>query len=184
MPTLFIIIPSCRPHWVWKCVQFYLTRMEPHDWEIRTLIASQNHVADPKGQNKQNEMLDLIDRFDPAWLFTFADDTVQHPALFRRLGEVVKSRNSARAVVFDNRRNATTVLPAGPENCKPCFVCGGAVAWRRDFIGNRRFDYANYGSRCDGEFIYARYRESPESFVFVNEPLTKFNSFQWEGVPE
>lgn len=185
---LFLLIPSYRPHWAWRCVRFYLTEMEPHPFELRTIVASQNVYPDPCGIQKLNECLDLIDSDCPSWLFTFADDTIQHASLFRRLGETIEAKPHARAVMFDqvtrHAKDGTGVLRVGPNNCRPCHCCGGQVAWRRDFIGNNRFGYAEFGGRCDGEFIQARYRENPEAFVFVNEPLTYFGSFETEGVPE
>lgn len=180
---LFLLIPSVRPNWAWRAVRFYLNEMAPHPFELRVIVAMQNRSPDPKGIAKLNECIDLIEPFDPSWVFTLADDTTQHPSLFKRLAETIAANPDARAIVFGMWHPSGRVLEAAPENCRPTLVGGGQVIWRRDFIGNHRFNYPDYGGRCDGHFIQSRYRESPDKFVFVNEPLTKFNSFEWEGVP-
>lgn len=151
--------------------------MEPHPFEVRWHILLQGPEEDPKGVNKVNEG---IDQAPDGWLMLISDDTDQHPALFRRLGETIAANPKAGAVVFSqDRHEGRFHLRARPDNMHPCHVCGGQIAWERAFLGTNRYNYAKHGGTCDGELIRFMYKQAPERFVFVEEVLTKFGSLEW-----
>jgi hypothetical protein len=176
-PRLHIVMPCSRPENIPQLAAAYLKEMEPHPWEVRWHIMLQGPEYDPKGTAKVNEGIDDV---RGGWLMLISDDTDQHPALFRRLSETIEANPHAGAVVFNQDRHAgRSILLAKPQNMTPCYVCGGQVAWKRDFLGTNRYDYAKHGGTCDGELIRFMYRQAPESFVFVNETLTRFGSLEW-----
>lgn len=157
---------------------FYYHKLEPHPFEIRWLIGQQCGEPDPKGARKCNEMIGLVP--DGAWFSTVADDTLAHPALLRRIGEITTARPDLGAIIFSGvREGEGDTLHALPENMVPCRVCGSQVIWNKGFLGEKRYDYATHGKLCDGELIREMYQAHPEKFMLVDEPLTYFNSLEW-----
>lgn len=176
-PRLHIVMPCARPWNIPKLAPRYLEKMDPHPFELRWHICVQGPDKDPKGLLKCNEALDNI---QSGWVMFPADDTDQHPALFRRLAEVIRRNPHAGAVVFAQDRNAgKVVLRAHPLQLKPCHVCGGSVVWKREFLGPNRFDWANHRGTSDGILIAHMYNTYPNRFVFVDEVLTRFGSLEW-----
>ena len=176
-PRLHIVMPCARPWNIPVLAPRYLEKMDAHPFELRWHIYLQGPDADPKGSNKCNEAIDDI---RDGWLFLFADDTDQHPSLFRRLGEVIKRHPKAGAVVFSqDRHGGRFILRAFPQNMKPCHVCGGAVAWERKFLGDNRYNYDKHGGTTDGELIKHMFTLDPNRFVFVDEVLTRYGSLEW-----
>lgn len=174
---LHIIMPSNRPWNIARLSEAYLEKMEPHPFELRWHIMLQGPEPDPKGTRKTNEAIDFIPN---GWLMMLADDTDQHPALFRRLGEVVAKNPDAGAVVFSqDRYRGKFTLHAHPNNMTPCHVCGSQVVWNREFLGSHRYEYEKYGGTCDGELIKKVFDLHPERFVFVDEVLIRFGSLEW-----
>lgn len=175
---LHIIMPCNRPWNIPKLAPAYLERMEPHPFEVRWHIMLQGPDPDPKGCSKTNEAVDMI---RDGWLIMLADDTDQHPALFRRLGEVIGQNPEARAVVFSQHRAAggRFTLTAGPQHMTPCHVCGSQVVWNREFLGDHRYHYELHGGTCDGVLVKTLFDMHPDRFVFVNEPLVRFGSLEW-----
>lgn len=175
MTTRLHIVTSCvRPWNIPRIAEFYLCRMERHPFELRWHISVQGPDKDYKGCNKTNEAIDSI---KDGWLFFFADDTVQHQSIFRRLGEVVSANPDARVVVFSQQRGPD-VLRSNPECCIPGKVCGGMFAVEREFLGELRFDYPLYGSLCDGFLVQKLHEKDASRFVFVDEVLARFNSIE------
>jgi hypothetical protein len=111
---------------------------------------------------------------------TIADDTVQHPSLFRRIHDILEDHPDAGAIVFSQKRNGHEfILQASPHSMCPGSVCGGQIVWKREFIGDNRWDFNTYGTVCDGVFIQAMYNSAPNKFVFADEPLMYFGSLEW-----
>lgn len=175
-PRLHLIMPCARPKNIVKLAPRYLEKMEPHPFELRWYIFLQGPEPDPKGSRKVNEAIDQITN---GWLMTVADDTDQHPALFRRLHEVIVDNPNAGAIVFSqDRRNGRHVIKAAPENLRPCHCCGGQIVWNREFLGSHRFP-PEHGGCADAALITTMYGNHPDRFVFVPETLTKFGSLEW-----
>lgn len=176
-PRLHIIMPSNRPWNIPKLAPRYLEKMRPHGFELRWHILLQGPEPDPKGCNKINEAIDDI---RSGWFMTLADDTDQHLSLFARLFDITQKNPDAGAVVFGQvRYGGRWTLKAEPASMRPCHVCGGQVAWNREFFGDHRFDYEHHGGCADGVLIQHLHQLHPERFVFVPETLTKFGSLEW-----
>lgn len=174
-PRLHVLMACSRPQNIPLLVNAYLEQ-EPHPFEVRWHILRQGPEPDPKGIRKVNEMLDLL---PGGWFMTVSDDTAQAPSLYRRLGEVIQSVPNAGAVVFSQvRKRGGWIQHAAPENMAPYRVCGGQVIWRRDFVGDKRFDFETHGDTCDGVFIQEMFQAHPEGFVFHDEPLMYFGSLE------
>lgn len=172
---LHIIMPSNRPQNIPTLAPHYLQNMEPHPWELRWHILSQGPDADPKGINKTNEALTFI---KDGWLMMMSDDTYSHPALYRRLAEVILAHPGVGCVVFSQQRGAGHVLVACPENMRPNYVCGSQVVWNRQFLGDDKYD-SIYGGISDGVLVSHVYRRDPGRFVFIPEVLTYFGRLEW-----
>jgi hypothetical protein len=176
-PRLHIIMACARPWNIPRLAPAYLERMEAHPFEVRWHILLQGPEPDPKGVAKTNEALDQI---RDGWVLTLADDTDQHPSLFRRLGEVIATHPQAGAVVFSqDRHRGRHILRPTPATMGPCHVCGGQVAWERQFLGDVRFDWDQHGGCADGHVIQRLHQAHPDRFVFVDEVLMRFGSLEW-----
>ena len=167
-------MPCIRPWNIARIADNLLVRQERHPFELRWHILCQGPDADPKGTNKTNESIDSI---RDGWMFLFADDTVHHPSLFRRLGEVTTTNPNAGCIVFAQDRGDRILHPS-PETMKVGMVCGGMVAYERSFVGDCRFDYANRLHECDGAMVEALHAKDPSRFVYIDEVLTGFNSLE------
>ena len=178
LPRFYIVMPMSRPWNLAAIFDFYSHKLEPHPFEIRWLIGQQCAEPDPKGAYKCNEMIGLVP--DGAWFSTVADDTLAHPSLLRRIGEIIHSRQDLGAIIFSGVRDGEgEMLHAAPENMFPCKVCGSQVIWNKSFLGATRGDFNSHGSHCDGHLISDMYQAHPEKFLLVDEPLTYFNSLEW-----
>lgn len=176
-PRLHIIMPCARPENVPAILESLLT-CEPHPFELRWHVAMQGPEEDPKGIRKVNEALDDI---QDGWIWCFADDSLVHPRMFRRLGEVIAGCPTARAIVLsEERRDGLGVLHAHPDNMRPFGISGDQYVLHRSLIGQRRYNYRAYGDRCDGMFIARLYQDEKAAFVFVDEVLVWFNRLRWE----
>lgn len=192
---LHVIMACCRPQNIPRLAAYYLREMEGHRFELRWHILLQGPEPDPKGCRKLNEALHDIASGNPAdpWIFHPSDDAIHSVKLFRRLGEVTEDNPKAKAVVFSEHRRdcpwteghwelmsadwlRSECLVAHPHNMKPCHVDGSQLFYRRNFIGFNRFDCQNDTHIADGKFIEALYRSEPDSFLFVDEPLLRFNN--------
>jgi len=169
---------SARPHLASVCSAFYLWGMAPHPFELRMLVAQQGCEDDPKGISKVNELIDMVPG-DDSWIFTPADDTLQDERLFNQFGKVIWENPNAAAVLFDQMRSPGFILECGPQNVGIGRVCGGQIFWKKSTLGTSRFDFATYAHECDGQLIVSKFEEHKKDFVFVNQPLCKFNSLQW-----
>lgn len=172
---LHIIIPSSKPHFIGLVARHYLDGMEQHPFEVRIHVLYQGREPDPKGMHKTDEGIDSIQN---GWLFMMADDTLQHPALLRRLGEIIEANPSLGAVVFDTLREWNSghrVVNQVMDHELHCH--GGHIAWRRDWLGNER-----YGPNFEGwgDVMLARRKlpSEPDKVHFCHEFLTTLNSLQ------
>jgi hypothetical protein len=177
-PRLHILMAASRPRFIEKLISAYMEKMEPHPFELRWHLLIQGPEPDPKGILKTNEMLDVLKGQD-AWFFNPSDDTEEHPALFRRLHEAVSSNPTCGAVVFSQVRPGGGVLQACPENMHPGSVDGSQVFWSLPVFGHCRYDWDQFGCGCDGHCIQSVYKNCPDRFVFVDEPLIQFGSLEW-----
>lgn len=180
-PRMHLIFSCARPWNIPILATAYLDGMEPHPFEVRMHVALQGPERDPKGEGKQNEIVSYIP--NDGWLMFLADDTDQHPSLFRRLGELIFENPNAGAFVFHQQRKGWpgNLLPCSPDSMKICQVCGGQVVWKREFLGDERFRKED-GGVADGRMIERKWAESPERFVFVSEVLMRFGSLEDDGI--
>lgn len=169
---LHIITPMSRPWHLSRIAWNYFGEMEPHPWEIRWYVFGQGPEPDFKGQNKNNE---AINQIKDGWLYMWSDDATQHPSLFRRLSEVVSGHPDAGAIVFSEERPGH-ILHASKDTVKPCHICGSMICYKREFLGDNRYDTPAHGDQADGHLAEKLYNEHPEKWVFVDEILLKFNS--------
>jgi hypothetical protein len=186
---LHIITPSCRPQNIGRLAQRYYQEMEPHPFELRWHLLIQGPDPDPKGLNKVAEGMDWQMK---GWTWFPSDDALHDPSLFRRLAEAVsafKSHWPVGCVIFAEERRGGNcpwtgqpwkggILDAKPENMKICRV-DGSQAFFRDWM--LKYEHMSFQrpEEADGDLIQRLYSKKPESFLFVNEPLIKFNSLQW-----
>lgn len=160
-----------------KLADAYLVHPEPNPFALRwhIMVQSQND-PDRMGVRKTNEAIDFIRN---GWLFCFADDTVQHPALFRRLGEVIAENPNAGCVMFAGYRTPDEIFHPSEEKSRTGFICGGMIAYERGFLGDLRYDLDEPLHRTDGRLVARLYAKDPSRFVHIDEALTKENSMEW-----
>lgn len=178
-PRLHILMPCSRPQRLAKILPAYTMAMETHPFEVRIHILLQGPDPDPKGILKCNEALDEIAGVG-GWFVTYADDTTQHPALFRRLGEVMKDNPDAVAlVVGQERKDSVGNLNARPDQVQIGRIDGAQVCWNRDWVRSERYNWEAFEHLCDGEFAVRMFAKAPQRWVFIDEPLTRHNSLEW-----
>jgi len=178
-PRLHLLMPCAYPERLPALLPSYTTAMEPHAWELRIHILLQGPDADPKGILKVNECLEEI-RGDGGWFMTPSDDTIQHPALFRRMGEELAQNPDAVAIVVgQERRDGLGNLFACPEQVRIGRIDGMQTCWNRAWIKQERYEWEKWGMFCDGEFAVRMFARAPQRFIFIPEMLTRHNSLEW-----
>jgi hypothetical protein len=180
IPRLHLLMPCAYPDRLNAILPSYTTAMEKHGWELRVHLLIQGPDPDPKGILKVNEALDEIRGYG-GWFMTPSDDTIQHPALFRRLfEELEKNPDAVAMVVGQERRDGLGNLWASPDQVRIGRIDGCQVCWNRDWIRSERYEWEKFGCYCDGEFAVRMFARAPQRFVFINEMLTRHNSLQWQ----
>ena len=170
---LHIILPTAYYTNLAVVLPFFLQDMEPHPYELRIHLMAQGPEPDDKGLKKTNEAVEMI---KDGWLFMWADDTIPHPALFRRLHEITEKRPYLGAVCFATRRelrdrvSRDILLDLGSM-----LIQGGQVAWKREWLADSRYD-ANQGGVCDLLLAIKKLRTDPAKVFISDEVLTTFNS--------
>lgn len=173
---LHIVMPCARPENLEQIAQS-IRGVEAHPFEVRWHVLLQGPEPDPFGVSKTNEAIDAI---RDGWIWCFADDSLVHPSMFRRLGEILTEMPRAQAVVFSEQRNDFLgVLRAAPENVRIGAISGDQVVMRRELYGDRRYDYATHKHCCDGALLTEIYQATPAVFVFHDEVLVWFNRLTW-----
>lgn len=180
IPRIYIVMPVSRPENLGRIAQYYLSDMEPHPFEIRWLIGMQGPEPDPKGINKENELIDMIPGV--GWFLTQADDTFHDPSLFRRIAEIIEANPNAGLIAFSGQRGPGGVLNACPENACVCHMCGSQIVIKKEFMGSDRFNYQEHGVLSDGRMIEHLKAKDPSRIVYVDELLTYFNRMEWDTI--
>jgi len=154
---------------------------EPHDLNIRWHIGFQNKEDDLKGIEKVNELIDLIPVDPSNWVCFAADHTWIHQSFFRRLGELIRENPSKRGIIVSGERRDPNyrILHAQPKNIVPGKVCGSQCVYRRDLIGDERFNWDRYQSGCDGELAKSLFERNRNDFLLVDEVLTSYQGVFW-----
>lgn len=173
---LHLVMPSIRAENIGRIAMFYAREMEPHPFEVRWHILFQGPESDPKGVKKTNEGIDGI---KDGWVIGVGDDTVHHPSLFRRIGEISDANPGIGAIVFSENRGNGYILRASPHTVQPGLICGGQVVWRRWLLGDHRLDWDRFQERADGNLIQHIYTLNPGAFFFTDEPIMYFDSLLW-----
>ena len=185
---LHIVMPFTRPGNLDRLAQYYLVDMESHPFELRWHLMVQGPEPDPKGLNKVNEALRM---FNTGWVWAPSDDAIHERELFRRLSEVAQVHPAAGAIVFSERRRGVIpwtgqpwpsgegVLRACPAEMHPCHIDGSQVFFRAELLRGIQLDTRRWPGEADGHFIVEVYKRFPLRFIFVDEPLIKFNSLEW-----
>lgn len=171
-----IVMPCSRPENLEQIARS-IRNVEAHPFEVRWHVLLQGPEADPFGVNKTNEAIDAI---RDGWIWCFADDSLVHPSMFRRLGEITAEQPCAQAVVFSQERHDYLgILHAAPENVRIGAISGDQVVMRRALYGETRYDYQTHKHCCDGALLTAIYQANPDVFVFCDEVLVWFNRLTW-----
>ena len=175
---LHIILPTGHPTYLETIIPCYLQDMEPHPYELRIHIMLQGPEPDDKGTNKTNEGIQMI---QDGWLFMQADDAMPHPACFRRLAEITKANPHIGAVVFTCRREIRGDGFADvPTNLANMIIQGGQIAWKREWLGEWRYDNTRRGT-CDLKLAIEKLRSDPSRVFMCDEALVTFNSLTHLG---
>ena len=175
---LFILMPCAKP-WNIPRIAHGILQCESHAFAIRWCILQQGTDVDPKGLIKLNQALDWVP--STAWFWTPSDDCIHAPSLIRRVGEIAAEHPDCGCIIVSEDRGikeSHAILHAAPENMKRCHVDGSQCFWRRDFVGDYRYDFAGCGDQADGEFVEHFYALDPKRFVFADEILCRFNSLE------
>lgn len=170
---LHIILPSAYHTNLETVLPTFLQDMEPHPYELRVHVMAQGPEPDDKGLKKTNEAVDMI---RDGWLFMWADDTLPHPALFRRLAEITETRPWLGAVVFANRRELRERISRDYlVDLGSMLIQGGQVAWKREWLGASKYD-PKLGGCCDLYLAINKLRTDPSKVFISDEVLATFNS--------
>lgn len=171
-------MPAMRAQNIGPIAMAWMTRAQPHTLELRWHVAIQgSHPGerDPYGMSKTNEIADMVP--DSDWIMFLSDDSYHHPALFRRIEEIIKANPDKRAIILSEQRQpASWILRASPQNMRPCHVDGQQLVVRKDFLGTKRYERDKYGNQADGNLIQQLYQLAPNEFVFCDEILVSFGN--------
>lgn len=171
-------MPAMRAYNIGPIAKAWMTKAEPHTLELRWHIGIQGRhplERDAYGMSKTNEMVDMVPSTDRDWLMLLSDDSCHHPALFRRIEEVITANPDKRAIIFSEQRQPQSwVLHAAPENVKVCHIDGQQLVVRKDFLGSRRYERDKYNEQADGRLIEQLYQSASDKFIFCDEVLLVF----------
>jgi hypothetical protein len=148
------------------------------------MVLQQNRVPDPKGIYKCNEGLSLLPDDSDSWACFPADDTIHHPSLLARLAELAERDQGAAVIVAGQQRGPRSFLVPMHGRVSPGRICGGQIAYRCDLLQGWSFDFPRWKDQADGHFASGLYQADPTVWRFLPDILWKFNSFEWEGLPE
>jgi len=179
MSERFHILMPCAKPWNIPRLAHGILEADPHPFELRWHIMQQGPEPDPKGLRKINEALGWI---SDGWFWTPSDDSIHSPRLFRRVGELMASRQDAVGIVFSEQRGPEEqykILYASREEMLPCHVDGSQCVWRRDAIGELRYDFDAHAEQADGVFAQQMAERYGERILYADEVLCRFNSLEW-----
>lgn len=131
---------------------------------IQTIHSDKTALA---GHAHRNTVLDIIDR---GWVMSLDDDNIL-PANF---AEIWPELEDCKAVVFDQmNKDGSIRLVAHPDKVKLNHVDTAQFMFRREIIGNLRFDENRYDA--DGVFIERLYELQKSNFKIINKPYSYYN---------
>ncbi|HEV8435107.1 MAG TPA: glycosyltransferase family A protein [Thermoanaerobaculia bacterium] len=113
-----------------------------------------------------------LEQIRDGWIIFIDDDNLLHPALPKRLSEVLRSRSGVGAVVYDQDLG-DSFRRASPRNTRVGKIDSAQFAVSRELVGGHRFEV--YAPSADGLFIERLYATTPERFVFLSEVLASYN---------
>jgi len=174
-PRLNIIMPCSRRWNLPRLFEYYEKDMLPHSWEVRWLIGFAGPEPDEVGINKTNELVGMVKY---GWLFMMSDDCLHSPLLFRRLEETIEANPNAGAVVFGLTRFDGSFLDARPDHMVPGYIDASQTAWKKEFLGDDRYNKEAHGYCADGHLAQRMYAKDPSRFVFVDERLIAWNNLR------
>lgn len=148
-------------------------------------------MADPKkkstgGYSLRNIMLASLE-VDYDWVMMIDDDTIMHPFVLSRLGQVEDDHPDVQAmVVAQNRPNGWNPGCADPERLRngahtlapdQCAFDTGQVIFRRGLIGDYRF---RTGDRSGDGWFYEEVIAAEDAglVVYVDEVLSYYNALR------
>lgn len=185
---LWMVTPAYRYWNIGRQMWRYMHEMEPHNLEVRIVFGIQGPERDPKGISKTSEMIDSIKDYAESnrqcWIMMNSDDALHKPPLFRRLEETIRANPQAGVIMFGTERHdggahhdANGFCHANPESILRQDTQGMQFVWKKEFLGDQRYEP---GHPDDGTVDYRlaikMYHQFPQKFVFIDEPLTTFNS--------
>lgn len=130
------------------------------------------HVGGQAVKNRLLEGIPCRDGTADNWILFLDDDTLPHPALYRRLVETLRARPDAAAVVVSQLRRTGEILHAHPDGLHPGGIDAGQALLRRDLIGDARLPEIYDG---DGRFLEALLL-GRDDVVYLDEVLSEHNA--------
>ena len=165
--TLHILTACTRPRNL-PAIAGSLRVWGPADfiWHLR-FDHRHEHIG---GQAVKNRMLDEL---SDGWVMFLDDDTLVHPKLWERFGEVRAAHQDAPALVVSQQHSVLGTLHAAPENVMIGTIDIGQVILRREVIGAHRIPESYAG---DGEFLHAILPHVDA--VYLDEVLSFHNALE------
>jgi hypothetical protein len=119
-----------------------------------------------------------LDNIEDGWVYFLDDDNVLHPQLLPTMSASIEAHPLARAFVFPQIGHPVHhTAEAGPEHMRVDHIDTAQVFWRRQTIGEVRFEPID-AYHADGLFVEQVGRLHPdfEGFVFLNRALCYYNA--------
>jgi O-antigen biosynthesis protein len=115
------------------------------------------------------------------WVYVLDDDNEMHPSFAETIIKYSRIHPSIEGFVFSQNVDGKdftglSIREARPENMKLRSVDMAQVLLRKSLIGNKRLVPMTYVA--DGIWIEELYKESPQSFFFVESVLCNYNSLK------
>lgn len=181
--NITIITPCSRPENLMKLADsisfpcrwiIVYDSLEPIHLFNSSNIEEYNIKGGVSGNLQRNFGIELSNLDD--WLYFLDDDNLIHPDFYSAMLEIDSDQLEVQCIVFDQQKDKVTIRNCGPETTKVTYIDQAQYLIKRSLVNGHRFvqDYC-----ADGILIETIFRESPNSFLFINKPLCYYNKLRW-----
>lgn len=173
-----ILTPCSRPQNIRMINESIYKAQGPHKLCLNWHIMYKNHDNKYNIIPNYNRYLDCINF---GWFTFMCDDNMFHPQLFKAFSETLDKHPDMGVYVVGIMGYAGAVQEAGPQYCKPFNSDAAQYFFKREILGDIRFDTGEMAHGADGQLLKNLYAAHPEKFVFDNRVIAYHEALKTDG---